>query len=99
MEAAKANLEAFKLTAKISMEKQKAAAEVSLDKATVAAETRAAVSAARAEAGVLTIISTAEQKALADHVNGQEFKQEIGDLAKGKVRAHLARLKREKLGN
>ena len=99
MEAARANLEAFKLNAKISMEKQKAQSEVALDKATVTAETRAAVSAARAEASVLTVISTAEQKALADHVNGQEFKQEIGDLAKGKVRAHLNKLKRDKLGN
>ena len=99
MEAAKANLEAFKLNAKISMEKQKAQSEVALDRAKVTAETRAAVGAARAEAGVLTVITTAEQSALTEHVNGQEFKQEIGDLAKGKVRAHLAKLKREKLGN
>ena len=99
MEAAKANLEAFKLTAKIAMEKQKAQSEVALDKAKVTAETKAAIHSAKAEAGVVSIITTAEQAALTQHVNGTQFKGEIKELAEGKVKAHLAKLKREKLGN
>ena len=99
MEAAKSDAEAYKLRAKISIEKQKAASEVSLEKAKVTAETKAAIQAAKAEGHVLTVISTAEQSALTQHVNGAQFKGEIKELAEGKIRTHLNKLKRDKLGN
>ena len=98
-EAAKADGEAFGLRVKIQTDKQRQRTMANIEKAKMQAEQKAGISAAKEEAHILEVIATAEQSALKAHVDGEGFQKEIAELAQGKIRAHLNKAKREKLGN
>lgn len=98
-EAAKSDSEAFGLTLKITTDKQRQKTLAAIERAKMLAEQKIGIASAKEEAHILEVIATAEQSALKAHVDGQEFKKEIGELAQGKIRSHLNKAKREKLGN